>query len=482
MPFPRGIRPKAPDTPVPTALSSAELPTRRSRRALRAQTTGEATATAVEAVSAQDVAGTSLESVPTTTSAVPTAIPTAPAPLSRRQRRAAMQATEPQAAAGQVEHPRPAEPAAATTTAATLAEPPAAHHAEPADERPEPARAERHPTEQPAADRSEEPASQADEPASQADEPAAEREDPFVEAMRAFGVTGETPVAAAGETRTRSASEHVARGRAAAKPGRTRRIVTTTTASLGVMGVVGLLAVGLTTPVGALAAPSAASNPAALAPASTDGSAAATKEEPTEIQAFVAPSDASTPELEKTSGYEMTTYAEIAAAEGINTAGAAFVNDPTADIQWPFAVGVSISSMYGSRWGRLHEGVDFTPGNGAPIQAIADGTVRIATEAGGAYGVNVYIDHVIDGQLVTSHYAHMQHGSLRVTQGQQVKVGDVIGLVGNTGRSYGAHLHFEIIVGGSTIDPLPWLHQWAGTHYEKEPDLQTASEPAGAGE
>jgi murein DD-endopeptidase MepM/ murein hydrolase activator NlpD len=98
------------------------------------------------------------------------------------------------------------------------------------------------------------------------------------------------------------------------------------------------------------------------------------------------------------------------------------------------------------------------------VQSIADGTVRIATESGGNYGVTVYIDHMIDGQLITSHYAHMQYGSLRVVAGQKVKVGDIIGKVGNTGRSYGAHMHFELIVDGSTIDPQPWLYENAGRY------------------
>ena len=105
----------------------------------------------------------------------------------------------------------------------------------------------------------------------------------------------------------------------------------------------------------------------------------------------------------------------MAETAGIDTAGAFFTNDPTANIQWPFAAGTSMSYGYGMRSGRLHAGIDFTPGSGAPIQAIADGTVRVATESGGGYGVTVSIDHVIDGEVITSHYAHMQYGSLRVT-------------------------------------------------------------------
>src|SRR3546814_5397791 len=110
------------------------------------------------------------------------------------------------------------------------------------------------------------------------------------------------------------------------------------------------------------------------------------------------------------------------------------------------------------RSGRMHEGIDFGPGAGSPVQAIADGTVRIAPESGGAFGVTVVIDHVIDGELISSRYAHMQYGSLQVEPGQEVKVGTFIGRTGNTGRSYGAHTHLELLAGGTTaIDPLQCL-------------------------
>ena len=66
--------------------------------------------------------------------------------------------------------------------------------------------------------------------------------------------------------------------------------------------------------------------------------------------------------------------ADLAAASGITNFSNFYVNDPTAAIQWPFAVGVPISYGFGMRSGKMHEGLDFIPGAGAPIQAIADGT------------------------------------------------------------------------------------------------------------
>lgn len=332
--------------------------------------------------------------------------------------------------------------------------------------------AEQPAVEQPAAEAprvAEEPVAEVIEAAT-AEEPADEPVDLFIEAARALNFTGETPIAS---DEPRPAPQAKARPAHRSRPTTVRRVATLT-ASISAFGVVGLLAVGMTTPFSALA-------PTKSASAAAGVSIAAADEAEQQIQAFVAPAEVKNAEVQSSGGYETATFAELAEVTGINTANAFYVNDPTADIQWPIALGTSKSYSFGQRWGRLHEGIDFTPGNGAPVQAIADGTVRIATESGGAYGVNVYIDHVIDGEMITSHYAHMQYGSLRVSQGQQVEVGDVIGLVGNTGRSFGAHLHFELrLPNNQAIDPMPWLEQYAGTHYPKtaaaEEEVASASE------
>ncbi|UYO96388.1 peptidoglycan DD-metalloendopeptidase family protein [Microbacterium sp. M28] len=235
-------------------------------------------------------------------------------------------------------------------------------------------------------------------------------------------------------------------------------------ATVGVMGLAGLLAVSMTLPAEAVAAAQGvqATSAMSLVAAGTDVPGAAASDE--EIQAFVASSDVVDPNLQRNEVYSAASLVDLAAEEGIQYSDSLYTNDPEAAIQWPFVVGVAMSSGYGPRYGRLHAGIDLVPGSGAPIQSIADGTVRIATESGGAYGVTAYVDHIIDGEVVTSHYAHMQYGSLRVKTGDKVKVGDIIGLVGNTGRSYGAHLHFEIIINGSTVNPLPWMQENAGRY------------------
>lgn len=291
--------------------------------------------------------------------------------------------------------------------------------------------------------------------------------DEFEAAARLFSFTGELPVQAPAEAAAeapvadpQAVRDHVAFRRPRPNRSVALRRVTAASFSVGVMGIVGLMTVGMTTPAEAVAAAGGAdASISVIAP----GDGAVTEIDADEIQAYVAPASIEPDALDRSGSYDTTTYAEMASQAGIQNFSNLFVNDPDSPIQWPFSVGVTMSYGFGMRSGRMHEGVDFTPGAGAPIQAIADGTVRIASEAGGAYGVHVIIDHMIDGQLVSSHYAHMQYGSLQVSPGQKVTVGTVLGRTGNTGRSYGAHTHFEILLNGTTpIDPLPWLREHAG--------------------
>jgi murein DD-endopeptidase MepM/ murein hydrolase activator NlpD len=92
----------------------------------------------------------------------------------------------------------------------------------------------------------------------------------------------------------------------------------------------------------------------------------------------------------------------------------------------------------------------------APIQAIADGVVREVI-VGGPFGVHVVIDHEVNGEKVSSVYAHMQWGSPTVAAGQAVTVGQYLGDVGSTGASTGPHLHLEIHVDEKPVDPFVWL-------------------------
>jgi len=313
------------------------------------------------------------------------------------------------------------------------------------------------------------------EPASSAFGPAADANanteaDEFETAARLFAFTGETPVQSAPKVAV--PAEPVTVGLPAAAAPRTRRNgrrIAAASFSVGVMGLVGLMTVGMTMPVSALASASGTSSVTAVdtQPATVSLAASAPAAGDVDstqgIQAYVAPAESQAAVVDRSDGYAASTYTQMAIDSGIKYPSNFYVNNPNSPIQWPFAVGVSISYGFGMRDGGFHEGADFVPGEGAPVQAIADGTVRIATEQGGAFGVTVLIDHEIDGELVSSRYGHMQYGSLQVTQGEHVHVGQVIGHTGNTGRSFGAHTHVEILQNGTTpIDPIPWLRQHAG--------------------
>ena len=107
-----------------------------------------------------------------------------------------------------------------------------------------------------------------------------------------------------------------------------------------------------------------------------------------------------------------------------------------------------------------HRGVDWTLGYGTPIKAMADGVVsEVGTPGGiaGTLGHWMTIDHIIDGQRVTSLYAHMVAGSNPHSVGDPVRVGDVIGQIGSSGVTTAPHLHFEVHLDGIQVNPLPWL-------------------------
>ena len=123
----------------------------------------------------------------------------------------------------------------------------------------------------------------------------------------------------------------------------------------------------------------------------------------------------------------------------------------------PVKADLDISSRFGGRsnpfgWGyEFHNGIDFPGPVGTPILATAPGTVKKADWAGG-YGYHVVIDH---GYGYETLYAHMS--KLKVEQGEKVDRSDVVGLLGNTGRSTGPHLHYSVYENGELVDPEEYL-------------------------
>ncbi|GGL01312.1 hypothetical protein GCM10007382_21550 [Salinibacterium xinjiangense] len=130
-------------------------------------------------------------------------------------------------------------------------------------------------------------------------------------------------------------------------------------------------------------------------------------------------------------------------------------------VQWPVLVSTPISSGFGLRdcdgCSTDHSGTDFNPGSGFPVQAISAGVVTEAGWDSTGYGNKVIVQHVVDGQVVSSLYAHLQERSLAVSVGDVVLRGQQLALVGSTGQSTGAHLHLSIIIDDVMIDPYPWL-------------------------
>jgi murein DD-endopeptidase MepM/ murein hydrolase activator NlpD len=116
---------------------------------------------------------------------------------------------------------------------------------------------------------------------------------------------------------------------------------------------------------------------------------------------------------------------------------------------WP--VNGPVTSPFGMRWGRMHTGIDIGVPYGTPIHAAASGQVIYAGWMEG-YGNLVFIDH---GRGISTGYAHQS--SIAVSNGQSVTRGEVIGYVGCTGHCFGPHLHFEVRVNGSPVDPLGYL-------------------------
>ena len=116
-----------------------------------------------------------------------------------------------------------------------------------------------------------------------------------------------------------------------------------------------------------------------------------------------------------------------------------------------------LSSAYGNRRdpftgdAAFHPGLDISADYGQPVQATADGTI-VSAERNGSYGNLVVIDH---GYGITTRYGHLSR--FAVSNGEQVRRGQVVGYVGSTGRSTSPHLHYEILVNGRLTNPLRLL-------------------------
>jgi hypothetical protein len=127
--------------------------------------------------------------------------------------------------------------------------------------------------------------------------------------------------------------------------------------------------------------------------------------------------------------------------------------DQSAPDLWllPLHCNYEITTLYAMRWGEFHYGVDLACPLGTPYYAAHAGTVLIAEWYGG-YGNGIVLDN---GNGIETIYGHAS--ALRVTAGQHVEAGQLLGLVGSTGFSTGNHLHYEVHVNGQPTNPIPFM-------------------------
>jgi murein DD-endopeptidase MepM/ murein hydrolase activator NlpD len=119
-------------------------------------------------------------------------------------------------------------------------------------------------------------------------------------------------------------------------------------------------------------------------------------------------------------------------------------------LRWP--LNAKVTSRFGRRGSRMHDGIDIGAKEGTPVYAAAAGEVVYSDQRLSGYGKLIIIRHSSD--MFTA-YAHNQRNLVR--KGSRVKAGDVIARVGRTGRASGPHLHFEVRRGSTPVDPLAYL-------------------------
>jgi murein DD-endopeptidase MepM/ murein hydrolase activator NlpD len=169
----------------------------------------------------------------------------------------------------------------------------------------------------------------------------------------------------------------------------------------------------------------------------------------TDLSQLSASERAEAEEIDSLQASSAALTARIQAAQAQHSSSGPSSTPSSAGLIWP-ASG-PVTSPFGFRWGRMHEGIDIGATYGSAIHAAASGTVIYCGWESG-YGNLTVIDH--GGNLATA-YGHQS--SIAVTCGQQVSQGQVIGYVGSTGHSTGPHLHFEVRINGAPVDPMGYL-------------------------
>jgi murein DD-endopeptidase MepM/ murein hydrolase activator NlpD len=184
---------------------------------------------------------------------------------------------------------------------------------------------------------------------------------------------------------------------------------------------------------------------------SRDAVAAAQREKSATLASIEDDQEAVLEEIEALEQESAALAAQIRAAQQQASSSAAPIVPPSGSglLGWP--VSGPVTSGFGMRWGRMHEGIDIAVPTGTPVRSAGAGTVIHAGWLGG-YGNLVVVDH---GNGLSTAYAH--NSSFASSVGQSVAAGQVVAYSGNTGNSSGPHVHFEVRVNGSAVDPLGYL-------------------------
>lgn len=268
---------------------------------------------------------------------------------------------------------------------------------------------------------------------------------------------------------TTTSEQTLKAARPAAKRSAARRVVKPVR-SIAIFGAVGALVAAVALP--AYAASSTPASPVATLQqvAADDAQSLVVASEATAAPMTRSTYSATTPEeIEQKKAEEAAAAAAAARAASASAGGRAYtgsyalVAPGSGEVRYPLPPGsyrqgrTTVGADSGG-----HQGADMLAPAGTPIYAAAAGVVRASADSIGGYGVAIMIDHVIGGQQVGTTYGHMTYGTRLVQVGQTVQAGQMIGQVGSTGSSTANHLHFEVWVGGSLMEPYSWLAANAG--------------------
>ncbi|WP_024355831.1 M23 family metallopeptidase [Leucobacter chironomi] len=201
---------------------------------------------------------------------------------------------------------------------------------------------------------------------------------------------------------------------------------------------------------------------------------------------LVSPTDAGSPAGGVVLGQELfsevsldelpTSFSEISASVSDDGSPSTFTFRPQALVNYPFTSGVTLTDGFGYRTApveQFHDAQDFAASAGTPIQVIADGKVVEAGFASDGCGFGLKVEHELAGTTATSRYCHMETESHSYRVGDVVSMGDRAGSVGNTGMSFGPHLHLAIRVDDQPVDPMPFFAKY--TRMDRPKDAPSGS-------